>query len=880
MGPYEILSPVGEGGMGEVYRAADKRLGRHVALKVLRAVFSRDVWALTRFEQEARSVSALNHPNIVTIYDIGQADGSFYFAMELIEGKSLREILKSGPVPVRRLVKLAMLMADGIARAHAAGIVHRDLKPENVMVTREDQVKILDFGVAKLAPERPPTASSPTVRVVYPTEPGVIVGTAGYMSPEQASLEPADYRSDQFSVGAILYEMAAGRRAFDKSTAVDTMASIIHDDPAPLAKINDALPAPLRWIIDRCMRKDPDGRYESTADLARELRMLHDHLSEVAAPESSRAVLAGREAPSPAPSRRWLAFSALAAVALAAVAAGGLALRRSARPDGAAPDPSPAFSQLTFQPGVESFPTLSPDGRTFAFVSTTPGNKDVFLQRIGGRNAINLTAGCALDDDQPAFSPDGEQIVFRSERSGGGLFLMGATGEAVRRITNFGFNPSWSPDGTRVVFASEGVFDASIRESTSQLWIVTVATGERRRLGVDDGVQPSWSPHGERIAYWGLPKGTGRRTIWTIAADGSAPPVPVTDGDAFDWNPVWAPDGTRLYYASDRSGATSLWRVAIEERTGKVLGPARPLTVPALWSGQFSVSRDGRRVLYTALDRRMTLEKADLDPGAPSLGASERVYEGSQGIESVGLSPDGASIAFTSAQPTENLFVIGRDGSGLQQLTTDRSRHRGARWSPDGKWISFHANDAGGTYQIRVIRPDGSESTPAASFPGGAVEARWAPDGSSLLALSTSGTRIVSAPGGRGPETALRRVTPDGDTFYASDWSPDGRWLVGEVWHANGSAIPGIVTYSLDSGEFRRLTDGGVSPAWLADSRRVLFLKGERLYRLDTRNGRTDPLRSREDLRIASSFAVSRDDKKIYFVRDATQGDIWQMTLR
>ncbi len=873
--------------MGEVYRAEDRRLGRRVALKVLRASFSQDAWVLARFEQEARSASALNHPNIVTIYDIGRDEGSFFFAMELIDGKSLREILSEGPLPIRRLLKIAAGMAEGMACAHDAGIFHRDLKPENVMVGRDDQVKILDFGIAKLAPEKPLAAKSPTVRVVFPTEPGMIVGTVGYMSPEQAKMESADHRSDQFSFGAILYEMATGRRAFQKDTAVDTLASILHDEPRPIAEDDASAPTALRWIVARCLSKLPGGRYASTDDLSRDLAMLRDHLAEALRPESSPSAAASAE---PGRSRRklpaWLAIAAaLLTGAGIAWLAGGLR-----RIGGARGGPlSTEFSELTFQPGLETFPSLSPDGRTFAFVSAAAGNKDVFLQRIGGRNAINLTADCPFDDDQPAFSPDGEQIVFRSERQGGGLFLMGATGESVRRVTDFGFNPSWSPDGSKIAFATEGVFDPSIRRRSSDLWVLNVATGERRGLPAGDAVQPSWSPHGDRIAYWGLPNGSARRTIWTIAAGKSAgDPVPVTSDDALNWDPVWAPDGRSLFFASDRAGTTSLWRVAISERTGKVAGPARPMTPPAMWSGQMSVSKNGQRILYAAMERRMAVEKARFDPAAAALtGPADRVYEGSQGIESLSLSPDGRAVAFTSAQPAENLFLAGLDGSGLQQLTADRFRRRGARWSPDGRWISFHTNQDGGDYQIWKIHPDGSGLTRATSLPGGAVEARWSPDGSRLLVLSATDTCILETAklSGSAPCVPLPKVDAAGDTFFASDWSPDGDRLAGEVWHANGIAVPGVVTYALRTREFRPMTHAGDSPVWLSDSRRLLYLNEGRLWLLDTRDGRTTAVGSppgppRRDFRIGAdgAFALSRDDRTLYFVRDASQGDIWQMT--
>jgi serine/threonine protein kinase/tetratricopeptide (TPR) repeat protein len=280
LGPYEILSPIGAGGMGEVYRARDTRLGREVAIKVLPAALASDPERLKRFEREARSASALNHPNIVTIYDIGSADSVSYIAMELVNGQPLRALL-DGPLPVRRLLQIGTQIAEGLAKAHAAGIVHRDLKPENVMVTEDGLVKILDFGLAKLTqPEGSGATATMAPTVSGATEEGVILGTVGYMSPEQATGKSVDYRSDQFSFGSILYEMATGQRAFQRASAPQTLAAIIQEEPEPIATLNPKIPVPVRWIAERCLSKEPRNRYTSTDDLAKELGKVLDHLAE------------------------------------------------------------------------------------------------------------------------------------------------------------------------------------------------------------------------------------------------------------------------------------------------------------------------------------------------------------------------------------------------------------------------------------------------------------------------------------------------------------------------------------------------------------------------------------------------------------------------
>jgi len=286
IGPYEVLSSIGAGGMGEVYRARDTRLGREVALKILPAEFSADRDRLERFELEARSASALNHPNIITIYDVGSSNSTSYLSMELVEGKSLRALLDEGLMPLRKIASIASQLADGLAKAHAAGIVHRDLKPENLMISKDGFLKILDFGLAKMTLVHANQASNLQTQ----TGAGMVRGTVGYMSPEQASGKAVDFHSDQFSFGTILYEMITGKRPFQRGSVAESMAAIIREDPEPVHNLNPQLPMVLRWILDRCMAKDPEERYASTRDLARDLQSIRDHISEVSSVATVSAV--------------------------------------------------------------------------------------------------------------------------------------------------------------------------------------------------------------------------------------------------------------------------------------------------------------------------------------------------------------------------------------------------------------------------------------------------------------------------------------------------------------------------------------------------------------------------------------------------------------
>ncbi|MGH9368160.1 MAG: protein kinase domain-containing protein, partial [Thermoanaerobaculia bacterium] len=363
LGTYEILAPLGAGGMGEVYRARDAKLGREIAIKVLPGELAADPGRRQRFEQEARSASALNHPNILTIYDISSADGTVYIAMELVEGHTLRELIAPGPLPSKKLLDIAVQVADGLAKAHGAGIVHRDLKPENLMVSKDGFVKILDFGLAKLtAPMSQELSVMPTA-IGSPTEPGTLMGTAGYMSPEQASGQSLDFRSDQFSLGEILYEMATGKRAFQRKTGAETLVAIIREEPDPLGQVAPKAPAPLRWIVERCLAKDPEERYASTKDLARDLRSIRDHLSET-------SVSGALEAAEPAKVRRrgWLLPAAAAFVAGAAIA---LIVARSLGPF----EPAPLdFQRLTFRRGTILTARFAPDGNTIVYGATFDGN--------------------------------------------------------------------------------------------------------------------------------------------------------------------------------------------------------------------------------------------------------------------------------------------------------------------------------------------------------------------------------------------------------------------------------------------------------------------------------------------------------------------------
>jgi Tol biopolymer transport system component/predicted Ser/Thr protein kinase len=874
LGPYKILSAIGAGGMGEVYRARDTRLGRDVALKILPPLAALDADRRARFEQEARAASALNHPNIVSVLDIGEASGIAFLVMEYVDGKTLREVLEAGDVPLRKQLDVACQIADGLAKAHAAGIVHRDLKPENVMVSTDGFVKILDFGVSKLtAPDVGALTTAPRLTVT-----GMLVGTIGYVSPEQASGRPADFRSDQFAFGIVLYEMVAGRRPFERPTAAETLAAVIRDDPDDVARLNPRVPVPLTWILKRCLAKDPEERYAATRDLARDLATLRDHSHEWTAPVAAPAQPLER---SWRPTWLWAAGAATMTLLAGALSLVWSPSRRS-EPIG---PPRAEFVQITSHPGVEWFPSLSPDGKWVVYSGSVTGRRHIYLQSVSGQNALDLTPDSPGDDDQPAFSPDGERIAFRSSRDGGGIFVMGRTGEAVTRMTRMGFKPTWSPDGAYLAFTSENVdLNPQNSQGQSELWTVNVKTGQTRRLTAEDAVLASWSPHNHRIAFTrrlGSAQDARRGGVWTILPTGGAA-TQVTTGDSRDWNPVWSPDGRHLYFSSDRGGTMNLWRVGIDEQSGVAQGQPEPVVTPAPFLAHASISADGTRIAYTSAVMSANVQRVAMDPRTGDITAEpEWLTTGSRRWSMPDPSVDGEWVAFyTLTQPEGHLYVARRDGTGLRRVTGD-AVDRMPRWSPDGQWIACFSNRAG-SLELWKIRPDGSDLQRLTE--GGGSYFAWSPDGSRIAVLRSveqlGGSHVAildpHKPWKEQTPERLPALNPPSARFQVSSWSPDGERLAAEV----DAGMYGIVTYSLRSRRYERLTDFGQWPVWLPDSRRVMFVaEGRSFFLVDAITKEVRRVFS-VDRDVIGPPRLTRDGKTVYYSRRITEGDIWILQLK
>ncbi len=894
---YQVVSRIGRGGMGEVFLAHDTSLGRKVALKLLRSDFTRIEERLRRFQQEARAASALNHPNILTIHEIGQEGSLHFMATEYVEGETLRQHLSRARLTVGQTLDVAIQVASALAAAHQAGIIHRDIKPENTMVRTDGNVKVLDFGLAKLTEPKTIETAAPTLPQVE-TAPGVVMGTFSYMSPEQARGLAVDTRTDIWSLGVMIYEMAAGRQPFEGETASDVMSLILQKEPPPLAYSWPEVPGELERIVRKALRKDKEERYQTIKDLLIDLRNLRKELELSAEMERSAPPLSNSAMSSGGQSAAATAHSASSAEYIVAEikqhkraaalilgiiilsAVGFYLLSRRSPATKEATLRNATFTQLTDQSGPEYFPSLSPDGKSFVYASHAAGNWDIYLQRVGGKNPINLTKDSPADDTQPAFSPDGERIAFRSEREGGGIFVMGATGESVRRLTDFGNNPAWSPDGKEIACADEGIVEPSaLRNPSSRIWAVNVTTGEKRLVTKENSMQPNWSPHGIRIAYWGRLSARIQRDVWTIPASGGEP-IEVTNDAAMDWNPVWSPDGKYLYFASDRGGSMNLWRVLIEEQTGKILGPPEAVTTPSPYSGHLSFSSDGRRMAYAQLISRANLQQVGFDPNKETVtGQPVWITQGSRRANTPDLSPDGEWLAFDSqGGPQDDLFVIRRDGTSLRQLTDDIYRDRQPRWSRDGKRIAFFSNRSG-KIDVWTINADGSGLEQVTYTSSVTNVHAWSPDGARLICRNAGSNPFIIEVGKPWAEQSPQLLPTMGGSsdWFPWSWSTDGRKVAGNTVRAG--APDGIVVYSFESRQYERLTDFGSNPVWLSDSLRIMFQDRGRLYLVDSQSKKLHEVLSVAPHNFGIGVTLSRDDRLIYFSLVTVEADIWLMRL-
>jgi eukaryotic-like serine/threonine-protein kinase len=808
LGPYEILGPLGAGGMGEVYRARDTRLGREVAVKVLPDSVSANADRLRRFEKEARSASALNHPNIVVIYDVGESDSGSYIAMELVEGKTLQDLLDQGALPVKRLLAISAQVADGLARAHAAGIVHRDLKPENIMVSRDGFVKILDFGLAKLTAPEDTIGRTEAPTVTRFTEPGKIMGTAAYMSPEQALGEELDFRSDQFSLGSILYEMATGHRAFSRASAPETLSAIIREEPEPLAARAPSTPMLLHWIVERCLAKNREERYGSTHDLARDLSTLRDRLSEA----SGAAGVAA-----PPPRRRRYGGLVLAAVAAAALATGALLGPLLGK---RGPPPSPQWKQLSFRRGMIWSGRFAPDGQTVVYSAAWDGAPvRLFSTRTGATETreLELPSGKIL-----SISPKGQLAFLRDPRfmffflQPGTLARAALEGGAARDLLEDVEAADWSPDGSelavarrvegktrleypvgKILYETDGHI-SSLRVSRNSAWIaffehplfsatvmaVRVADGNRRVLSKGWAVSSggiAWSSDGEEVWFTAEKRLETNQALYAATLAGETREVANVPGELRLLDV--APDGRALMARWDR-------RVGIRA-FGWEATSQRDLS----WFDKgflLDLSPEGRTIVFHDLDATF-LRRTD---GSPPI----RLGDGYT-FDLGRLSPDGKWVVTASASGPRTPVLI-PTGAGETRRLEAAPTCDSAEWFPDGKRI-LCGNVKSGVFSVEVATGKASKLPLPADIPLFSQSQMLSRDGNRIAVIEANGdVRIFSLVDGR----TMQRVSAAASGYSQIGWAEDGRHL---YLYRIGEVPARIQRLDLDSGKmelWRELT--------------------------------------------------------------------------
>jgi len=821
-GPYEILAPLGAGGMGEVYRARDTRLGRSVALKLLPAELARDPQRVSRFEREARSASALSHAHVVAVYDVGREGEESYLVTEIVEGGNLRELLERGPLSVRRAMDIAIQIASGLAAAHEQGIVHRDLKPENILLTKQGDAKIGDFGLAKLIEPADDSSSRMPTSDRLETSAGIVMGTVAYMSPEQASGRSVDFRSDQFAFGAILYELLSGRSAFRRASAAETLSAVMRDEPEPVRAINPSIPSPLVWILDRCLAKEPGGRYASTGDLARELATVRAHLSEMTGTptaDGTIAVSAGRR-----PGVPW----AVAAVAIAAVGVMAAALARRPAP--------PQVSVLRFS------------------VSPPAGGK--FFSRF---DTVGL-----------AFSPDGSRLAYLGDETGSAREVAPGTGSRSgvwirtlsdlepRRLpgTEGAASVFWSPDGRSVGFFSSGRLLREDVAGGSPAPICDIASGNK--------IAGTWGA-GE-ILFGSTMEGI----IYRVSADGGSAvpfirPDPARGETRAAW-PSFLPDGKSfLYVIVRKDGTGSLMAGTLDRRPAREVGPMVS-RVEYADPGFVVFAREGALFAqaFDAKSARLSGPLISLAPAVYYFFTSKWAAFAVSRSGNLAYQPQGNVTRLTWFDRAGR--VLGEIGSAGAGETID------VTISPDGKQALFDRTRSDlGTYDVWLIDLARGVETRLTSDPNTEFDPVWLPDGKHFVysAVRDYLPQLVRRDlGGASEERLLppgtfqegMDATPDGKRLLFSQSGPKGGW---GIWSLSlvGDAAPVPVVVSNHQQEIGRL-----SP----DGRFLAFISNES----GQDEAYVQPIESAsEKIRLSTGGATllrwSRDGKEIFYTSPA-----------
>ena len=889
---YNILERIGTGGIGIVHRAEDRTLKRQVAVKFLSEESFKKAHTRARFQREARLAASINHPNICVVHEVGEAvpgdemvlggnpevqPGTPFIVLELVDGKPLDEIIKGGgPMPLQQLLEIGVQVSDGLAEAHAHSIVHRDLKPKNVMVTSGGRAKILDFGMAKpLNPAQHDDDLMKTTEAysVELTREGMVLGTVAYMSPEQASGKPVDSRSDVFSLGVMLYEMAVGKRPFQGDSLTSTLAKILESEPGSIADSRDDMPPEFSRIIYRCLRKNKEGRYNDTRDLTVALKdLLHETSSGTVKRADLDATVSGESLLAmPSKKRRRTAIWAVAgaAVILAGLALAFLVPKLIGRSAKFVP---PSFEQLTFT-GSATYPTLSPDGHTLAYVTKRPGGgSQVVIQDLAGAQQLPIFDARGIRSLR--WSPSGSELLVSGSSTDdvSQTILVSRLGGATRPLRYLPF-VAWAPDGNRF---------AGTTLSAREIWLTDASTGSTSSIELTGEFafiyEIDWSPTGALLAFRTSDE-SDRHAIWTITVDGASQQPVVQQAGAL-YSPRFSPGGDAIYYLSGTEQARELRKIEIDGRTGEPEDES-VLLLSGLQAGDhMDLSSDGMRLLYSREVSHTNLWLVNRQ-GTSGAVTTDQLTHGTFRNEIPRLSPDGTRVALTRrSRSSPNIFVMSLAERQPEQLTFLTSDIWQPVWSPDGTEIAF-GTTMGDAPRVWKVGVRGGTPQPFTNTQL-SQDLAWAP-GSKIVYQRPGNSAFHLLDPNTGDETALMDDAGGGAadplqffSYMASpEYSPDGKQV---AINCNCPGGEGVWVVSLrDSSSKLIHEDSETLPVgWSADGAWVYALKPttKSLMRIPTRGGQAETLFDIPFERVGD-IDITPDGTQIVAAVPVTQADIW-----